>query len=301
MKKAILFNIQRFCVHDGPGIRTTLFFKGCSMNCAWCHNPESKAFFKEISYDDQKCNACGQCILQCPQKRLLKEGSRIVVDPAILCIGCENCTDMCIQEARELAGREKSITQLMKSIEADRLFYEESQGGVTFSGGEALCQIKVLVPLAEQCHTKGIHVAIDTCGNVPYAHFEKILPYTNLVLYDIKHLNSETHRAFTGVGNQLILDNLMKLAETHVAIWLRLPLITGFNATDEYIDKLIDQIRDLRIEQVHLLPYHTIAVDKYRRFGMSYDHNRFNKPSKQWLNETTHKFENAGFKTLIGG
>jgi len=301
MDNGLIFNIQKFSVHDGPGIRTTVFFKGCSMTCDWCHNPESISFNKEVSYDVKKCQSCGFCIGVCPSKALTLDEHVISMDNDKPCIACETCTEYCIQLAREVAGEEKTTAELLKAIEADQAFYNESGGGVTFSGGEALCQIEPLVPLAKACKQRGIHVTIDTCGHVPYEHFERILPYTDLFLYDIKVLDRDQHKNYTGVYNDLILENLNKLLKTDAVVWLRIPLIKGVNANDAFIDQLETWLKGKNFEQIHLLPYHKIAVDKYRRFGRDYKGHHFEKPDDFWLNQVLEKLTQAGYKTLIGG
>lgn len=301
MHEAILFNIQKFCVHDGPGIRTSLFFKGCTMNCAWCHNPESKSFQHEISHDKDKCSLCGNCVNLCPQDRLLIEEGIVKTIKDIKCSGCENCTDMCTQMAREMAGSTNTADTLFEAILSDQKFYETSNGGVTFSGGEVLCQVDMVQELSKKCQKRGIHVAIDTCGNVPYSHFERVIPYTDLFLYDIKLLKDEDHKRWTGVTNKTILDNFNRLVKDHEHVWLRIPIVDGVNATNAFIEDLCLFLQGKQVEQVHLLPYHAIAIDKYRRFGQTYNQDQFARPTDAWLASAKDKLESAGFKTIIGG
>lgn len=301
MNEATLFNIQKFCVHDGPGIRTTLFFKGCTMDCAWCHNPESKSFDHQISHDDEKCTLCGNCVRLCTQDRLIIEKNALKTIRDIKCAGCETCTDMCTQLARQMVGHPHSVEDLFQAVIEDQGFYETSRGGVTFSGGEALCQVDMVLEIAKRCHERGIHVAIDTCGNVPFSSFEKVLPYTNLFLYDIKILDEVDHIRWTGVSNKAILENFNKLLDENVDVWLRIPVIQGVNATDAFIDELCSYLKDKPVQQVHLLPYHEIAIDKYRRFGLNYNPDQFERPTDTWLASAKAKLESAGFKTIIGG
>ncbi|RYD05916.1 hypothetical protein N752_06640 [Desulforamulus aquiferis] len=166
MEKATIFNIQKFCVHDGPGIRTTVFFKGCPLNCLWCHNPESQHFQREILYNQEKCTGCGQCLQSCLYQAIRLDGKYIVQEKK-KCVLCEACIEHCINNAREVSGKEYSLKEVLNEIERDRPFYEQSGGGVTFSGGEALCQIDFVTELAKLCKKRGISVAIDTCGYVP--------------------------------------------------------------------------------------------------------------------------------------
>jgi len=202
MNKAMIMNIQKFCVHDGPGIRTTVFFKGCPLNCIWCHNPESQNFNKEIMFDYEKCNTCGECVKRCKSKAIKITKENLSYDPS-LCSFCEKCIDFCINNARSLVGKKFSISQLMKEIEKDMVFYEESGGGVTLSGGEVMGQIDFVEELVKKCHRKGISVAIDTCGHTPFKNFQKILDYVDIFLYDIKLMDSNKHKKYVGVSNEL--------------------------------------------------------------------------------------------------
>ena len=250
-----IFDIQKFSVTDGPGVRTTVFFKGCNLRCRWCHNPESQHMKRELLFYKEKCTACGSCARHCrtPQR----------------CALCGSCTHYCPTNAREIAGRDVEAEALVAEIMADRLFYESSGGGVTFSGGECLLQADFLLDMLQRCKEQKLHTAVDTAGAVPYEVFEKILPYTDLFLYDIKCIDEELHLAGTGVSNRLILENLRRLSrETSCEIIVRIPVVGGFNDSDEELRRMADFLRPLRLSAVEPLAYHKMGEGKYAALGL---------------------------------
>ena len=241
--QADIFDIQRNCCTDGPGIRTTVFFKGCNLRCRWCHNPES----------------------QCRQTQVLRYPDK--------CTGCGSCKDApvydCPNGAKVICGRAMTVAEVLREVVKDQLFYETSGGGVTFSGGECMLQEDVLEQLLKVCKEQGIHTAVDTAGYVPFQAFEKILPYTDLFLYDVKLLDSQKHKEFTGVGNELILENLGKLIGLGARIWVRIPVIGGVNDTEEEIAAIRKLLQDMGgVEKVELLPYHGLGEHKYAALGL---------------------------------
>lgn len=297
--QALITGIQKFCVHDGPGIRTTVFFKGCPMSCTWCHNPETQNFNKEMMINSEKCTRCGRCADRCPSDSVSMTEGLLTAGPGS-CSHCEACLDFCTAGAREIAGEEWDCERLLQEIEKDRAFYETSGGGVTLSGGEVLSQPDAAVYLAERCHRKGIHVAVDTCGFAPYEVFERIAPFTDLFLFDIKIMDPRLHMDETGVDNRMILMNLKKLTQS-AAVHLRLPLVAGVNADDSHVDAVLDFIKPLRIQQVSLLPYHDTGSFKYQRLGRTGSGIRFATPRESWLETVKVRFELAGHTTKIGG
>jgi pyruvate formate lyase activating enzyme len=294
MAKALIFNIQKFCVHDGPGIRTTVFFKGCPLTCVWCHNPESQNFAPEFLYSFEKCTCCGRCVKCCP------EGAARVDGNSANCLLCGTCADICPNEVRLIAGKEYGLDELLVEIEKDRPFYEQSGGGVTLSGGEALCQINFVEELVQACWQKGISIVVDTCGQVPWACFSRVLNGTDLFLYDLKFGDPVRHKIYTGEDNRQVVTNLRRLCDTGAKVNLRVPLIEGINTDDANIDSIIALTRKLNIGMVNLLPYHDIARDKYKRLNRAY-RNGMSCPPPERLEQIQCRFTKSGFTVKIGG
>lgn len=300
MSSGTIVNIQKYSIHDGPGIRTTVFLKGCALNCWWCHNPESQNPKPEIMFFKERCTSCGSCIKRCPQKAIEFVEGYPVVDES-KCTLCGKCSDFCPSNARELIGKEITVKDLMKEIIKDEAFYDESNGGVTFSGGEPLLHADYLNNVLKSCKSKGIHTTIDTSGFAAWEQFEKIVDNVDLFLFDIKHMNNEKHMEYMGVGNEVILENLKKLSERGSNIYIRMPIIAGVNDDDENIDKAVDFISKLNIIHVNLLPYHKMGMDKYRRLNMAYKLSGLEMPSDEVMSKIADKFKKAGIKIKIGG
>ena len=255
MNKAIFFDIQRNSFVDGPGIRTTVFFKGCNLKCAWCHNPESQSAKPQMMFYKDKCTGCGKCKSVCPYH--LEQ-----------CELCGKCTLYCPVDARKVCGKEHTVDEVLKEVLKDQAFYETSGGGVTFSGGECMLQIDFLAEILKKCKENGIHTAVDTAGHIPFESFEKILSYTDLFLYDIKIFDSQKHKQYVGVGNELILENLKKLFERKAKLWIRIPIIPDVNDSIEEIQKIKDFLKTNGTpEKIELLPYHAMGENKYRAIG----------------------------------
>ena len=277
MPTATIFDIQRCSYVDGPGIRTTVFFKGCNLRCSWCHNPESQNKKTEMLFYKNKCTGCGKCKEKCPNH--LER-----------CDFCGRCTLYCPQDAREICGKEYTVSEVMNIILRDKPFYENSEGGVTFSGGECMLQIDFLTEILKACRENGISTAVDTAGNVPYEYFERILPYTDLFLYDVKCLDSDKHKKYTGVGNASILENLKRLLQTGKRIFVRIPVIPGVNNTVEEmlaIRKLLETFG--MPERVELLPYHAMGEHKYDALGSALT--PFSVPSEDEMSMLKKLFE----------
>lgn len=304
MSKPLVFNIQKYSIHDGEGIRTTVFFKGCPLSCLWCHNPESQRYRRELMYHANRCAACGACAAVCPQKAVTY-GTGTVRLERDLCAGCGTCLDACLLNARELAGREYEIRDLVRELEKDRMFYDQSGGGITLSGGEALAQdMDYMEELARRLFQKGFSVDFDTCGHVPYEHIRRVLPYADTFLYDIKLMDPEEHRTYTGVDNRLILENLKRLSADGGKINVRMPLIEGVNATDRHINAVIAFLLENRISvyRVNLLKYHGTGGGKYEKLGRCYEEGGMAPPSQEWLEHAAEAFRKNGFLNIhIGG
>lgn len=300
MNTAIIFNIQKFSVHDGPGIRTTVFIKGCPLKCLWCHNPESQEVKKQMLFDSNKCVLCETCVKICPQNAITLENNKLMTDPD-KCNHCRQCEVYCIPGARQVAGKEYTVEEIIKEVMKDKVFYEQSNGGVTVSGGEPLIQINFVEELLKRLKEENIHTAVDTCGAVSFESIQRAAPYTDVFLYDIKLMDDEKHREFIGMSNKLILDNLRKLSQIHNNINLRMPIIEGVNADEIHIEKTIDFIKELNIKKVNLLPYHDIARHKYKKLDIVYKDEKMSKPSDGKMQRFKEMFEKKGYETKIGG
>lgn len=274
--RAIIFDIERNSYVDGPGIRTTVFFKGCNLRCAWCHNPESQSAKPQMMFYKNKCTGCGKCKEKCPNH--LES-----------CELCGKCTLYCPHDAREICGKEYTVDEVMREILKDKVFYENSGGGVTFSGGECMLQIETLTELLAKCKENRIHTAVDTAGDLPWMHFERILPFTDLFLYDIKCFTDSLHVDGTGISNKRILENLTHLSQkTSVDIIVRIPIIPTFNDDVSELQHVADFLRPLRIRNVELLPYHSMGEHKYEGLGRVFTH--FDVPDKQAIESSKSLF-----------
>lgn len=402
MGKPLVFNIQKYSIHDGRGIRTTVFFKGCPLSCKWCHNPESQRFEKELLFHADRCTGCGACSLVCQTGAISMKGAESVdfaellsasavsgqdnsgvgfcptsdssdadiampdsraeaaasgfgrcfpgdrgeltVDRQIpwkadfvnqnmrqgrqeafvdmtgasqqeksvlsrmdrtLCRMCGACVAACPHNAREEAGKEYELPDLIRELEKDRMFYEQSGGGITLSGGEPLAQdMDYIEALVRRLHEKGYSVNVDTCGYVPYEHIRRVLPFTDTFLYDIKLLDAKAHRDYTGVDNGLILENLKTLSTDGGKINIRLPLIDRVNATEEYLCDIIRFLQDNAINpyRINLLKYHDTGSGKYARLDRLYDRASMAAPDSEWLEQAASRFRQSGFHNIqIGG
>jgi pyruvate formate lyase activating enzyme len=290
-----IFNVQRFSIHDGPGIRTTVFLKGCNLRCDWCHNPESQRAPREIEFFPDKCIACGACVTACTQgAQLLLDGNKRVYQRD-LCKACGLCVAECFADALLVSGEQRSVDQVVEEIAKDAEYYQTSGGGVTFSGGEPLLQPEFLRALLQACQQRGYHTAVDTAGNVPWERFAAVLPYTNLFLYDIKAFDEDIHRRYTGVSNRLIHDNLRRLSETGNEIWVRIPLVTGVNASSEEITAIAGLLAPLKmVRQVEILPFHTLGAEKYDSLGRSYPAQGYQAPDQAQIDLILAVFETHG-------
>jgi pyruvate formate lyase activating enzyme len=265
-----VFNIQRFSIHDGPGIRTTVFLKGCTLRCLWCHNPESIALAPELAFFPSKCIRCGHCFEACEAGALRLEGEERRYDKT-LCRVCGRCAEVCYAEAIVMEGRDVTAEEVVAEVLKDKAFYDNSGGGATLSGGEPLLQAEFAAEVLARCHASGVHTALDTAASVPWAAFERALPHTDLILLDLKLMDSARHREATGVGNELVLDNACRLAAAERPLIIRVPIIPGHTDDAANVAAIADFVRGFpRLEYLELLPYHRFAEGKYRRLGREY-------------------------------
>ncbi|SHJ57809.1 pyruvate formate lyase activating enzyme [Dethiosulfatibacter aminovorans DSM 17477] len=302
--KGRILNIQKFSIHDGPGIRTTLFMKGCPLECRWCHNPESIGYERDIMIDIEKCSSCGSCARLCAYDALkmveVPEGKVLVKDKN-LCIGCGKCEVYCINEAISIVGRDMEVEDVIGELLKDRLFYEESGGGVTISGGEPLVQADFTAKILKKLKEEGIHTAVDTCGQVPFENFEKVMEYTDLFLYDLKIGDERKHLEYTGASNKRIIGNLKRLSEAGAEITARMIMVDGVNTEDEDIEKAIGILVETDISKINILPYHNISNHKYRKLGKSYNEEGMTVPSGKRMEEIKEMLEEKGYEVAIGG
>lgn len=293
-------NIQKYSIHDGPGIRTTVFFKGCPLKCWWCHNPESQNYQHDIMYYDERCTGCGICIKRCPQEALSFVNGKVVRD-INKCELCGICTDFCPNSAREYVGRDVTVAELMREINKDAIFYEQSGGGVTFSGGEPMTQAPFLLQMLRACKEKGYHTTVDVSGYGKWEDFESILNYVDLFLFDVKLMNDEAHKKYMGLSNEGIFNNLKKLSGAGANMYVRMPLIAGINDDDDNIRLSIDFLKSIDLQQVNLLPYHKMGMEKYRRLNKTYQLTGEERPTEEKMNYIANLFMEAGIKAKIGG
>ena len=264
--KAKIFEIKRFAVHDGDGIRTTVFLKGCPLKCVWCHNPEGLSLKPELAYYEHKCINCGECVSVCPTGAHKMENGSHTFDRS-KCIACGKCVDACLGNALTLYGKEMSVQEILPILLEDKDFYKNSGGGVTISGGECLLYADFCLELLKVLKQNGVNTAVDTCGLVPQSSLEKVLPFTDVFLYDIKAFDSSVHKKCTGYGNEQIIKNLMFLDEKGAKIEIRIPYVPGFNDGEiENIGKFLSGLKN--IIKVRVLPYHNYAGSKYKSLGL---------------------------------
>jgi len=265
--KGLLVEIKRFAVHVGPGIRTTLFLKGCSLACRWCHNPETISSHPEIGLVSRKCIGCESCAAACPEGAHVFRNGAHVFDRAE-CVACGRCVEACLPDALEYYGWEISVSDAVAAVLEDQTFYVQSGGGCTFSGGEPLLQAEFCAGVCERLRETGIHCAIDTSGAVPWESFETVLPQVDLFLYDLKDLDDRRHEECTGFSNRQALENLRRLSSCGVPIEIRIPSIPGINDGDSDLQAAGEFLRDLaNITAVRLLPYNGLARSKYEAIG----------------------------------
>ena len=292
-----IFDLKRYSVHDGPGIRTTVFLQGCPLNCPWCHNPESRPEGSVPAFRADRCLACLACSEVCPQD---VKPSPDNPWPAV-CDQCGRCVGVCPTEARELSGREVDAAAMLAEIERDRLHFEESRGGVTFGGGEPLSQPEFLLDLLRGCRERELHTAVDTTGFAPAEVVDQVAELANLWLFDLKHPDPAAHAALTGQDNTLILTNLERLARAGRDIWLRVPVVPGHTDDAAALRRTAAMARELGIGRLHLLPYHRAAVAKHGRFDLEPPEIGLQPPRPEDLDRLARDLRSPDLDVIIGG
>lgn len=284
--KALVFNIQKCSIHDGPGIRTIVFLKGCPLHCLWCANPESQAYGRELSENRTRCVGCGVCIEKCPLNCIAPDDDDYPVVVRDKCNSCGICTDFCYAKSKRFIGDEMSVEEVVEKIRRDKVYYTKSGGGVTFSGGEPLTHPKFLLEAAKACKQQGIDVAIETCGWGEFEQFAPALDYVDLVFMDIKEIDPEHHRRLTGQDNEKILDNLRRIDALGKNIILRTPVIPGCNDQRENLIGIAELGVTLpHVEGVELLAYHALGENKYSMLGMEYALKGLETPDDETMNK----------------
>lgn len=293
----MIFDIKHYAIHDGPGIRTTVFLKGCPLNCPWCHNPESKKQQPELMWTPTKCLSCQSCVESCPEDALILNGGLYLDE--VFCSVCGKCAEACYPEALKLVGQNMTVSEVIAEIEKDYVFHEESNGGVTFSGGEPLYQPKFINELLAECKKKNIHTALDTCGYADPRLLLDIIGFVDLWLYDIKHMDSKKHKETIGVSNQLILENLRMLKGENVII--RLPLIPGFNDDLLNIKATGCFLQKNNFKNICILPYHSGGIAKQERLITTDIQLIIEPPNDNIVKQVAELLEEYGLNVKIGG
>ena len=296
-KKTLISNIQRFSLDDGEGIRTTVFFKGCNLSCKWCHNPECISAEKLLQYHENKCANCKKCEEICPIGCHSFENGKHLIDRQ-KCEGCGKCTEICPGSALEINGKYYTSEALMEIIKKDCAYYENSGGGVTFSGGEPMLSFSVLKDLLMKCKSENIRTAVDTAGNIPYERYEALFPYVDMFLIDLKIWDDDKLKTYTGGSGKRIKENIKLIAEAGKRVIIRIPVIGSVNDEKEELKKMADFLKDIgKIELVQLLPYHQYGIGKYAISGIKSEQADFYVPSSSFMNEMLELFRAIGLNT----
>lgn len=301
--QACIFDIQPYSIHDGPGIRTTIFFKGCPLHCLWCHNPESNEHQSQLMYYGAKCTGCGSCIRHCPKGAIYENNGKVATDRS-LCTGCGQCSAACLYKAREVKGTLMTVDEVFDQAVADRMFFEASGGGVTVSGGEPLAQPGFVAALMKKLKTEHIHTAIETCGYASWENVKNVLANVDLVLYDLKAMDSGLHQRLTGVKNEGILSNIKAIRnELKKDVILRIPVVPGYNDSRENIEATAVFVKEAleAAPPIHLLPYHSLGDSKRESLENLEEPLDIRPPEDERMQEIKALMEKYGLSVQIGG
>ncbi len=313
--KGHVFDIQRYTLHDGPGIRTGVFLQGCPLRCLWCHSPESCSDAGEIAWMQMLCvgvEKCGECLNACKSgalskgneiySKIAKENIQLIRIDRTACTKCGECAKLCSSKALYLTARMMSVNEVVDIIMKDERYYRRTGGGVTVSGGEPMLQDVFTSAVLKECKSMGLHTALDTSGFAEWAKYEKIMKFVDLVLFDLKHMDSAASLESTGVRNELILENLKKLADWGASIQIRIPVIPGYNDSENNLEETANMCRSLgsSVKLVQILPYHRLGIAKYERIGKSYAMPAVEPPSKSQMEQHKKFFESYGLTVQVG-
>ncbi len=300
--RGMICGLERFAIHDGPGIRTLVFFKGCPLRCRWCSSPHTQRNVPETLHNDVRCESCGLCVERCHLEAVsLSETDGIVIDREV-CDACGECADFCPNQAREVTGKQVTVEELFKEVEKDSSFYRRSGGGVSVGGGEATMQAKFVTAFLQRCKKAYIHTVLETCGYVSTKNWESILEHVDLLYLDLKHMDDATHRDLTGVSNRLILENATRASEL-VPMILRVPVVSGHNDSEENILATAKFVRGLgeNVQRIDLLPYHKLGTHRYDHLGREYDFEDVEAPDDEHMELLKDVVVSAGVEVQIGG
>ncbi len=300
----VVFNIQKYSIHDGPGIRTIVFLKGCPLRCIWCSNPESQELKAQVTFNSSRCVGCNSCIVSCPVRAISLDSLFVRKVDYNRCIGCDKCIQICPAGALQKVGRLMTTQEVLAEVIKDRIFFRKTNGGVTISGGEPFYKYDFFMGLLQEFKAAFLNVAVETTGYTSWENLEGALPLIDIMLYDFKHINSRKHRLYTGVDNSLIIENLKKLGEVDVQVWLRMPIIPGYNDSLEDIENTIDLIKNIKnIQKVSLLPYLKLGSSKYLGLGIIYKLKDIEPPPEEKLKEIESIFKSKlpWLEVQIGG
>jgi len=310
--QVLLTNIQKFSVNDGPGFRTNVFLKGCNMRCAWCHNPETQSFERELSWKKMKCVQCGRCMDACPKDAInppippeeaQQEGATYYKIILERCDVCLQCVAACQYDALQIIGQEYTIDEILDEVEQDRMFYDNSGGGITVSGGEPTVHPEFTGKLLEAAKGRGLHTCMDTTGHCQWEVLQPLLKNVDLVLYDLKHPDSAEHKRLTGVGNELVLENLKKISEMGIPLWVRVPVVPDYNDSMDCHRKVAEILKALPTppERIDLLAFHNWCEDKYKSLGRKWELEEYQATEPGMLRPALEIYKEAGLNATIGG
>lgn len=300
MRSTLVCEIEHYAIHDGPGIRTVVFLKGCPLRCLWCSNPETQRKENELYYNKSSCINCGACIKACKENALNISSEGMVINRN-KCTGCDLCVNVCPTSSLKLVAKTMTVDDVFNEVMKDSLFYNQSGGGVTVSGGEALMNVDFVLDLFKLLKEHYVHTTLETTGFGDTDKLKNLSLYTDLFLFDLKHVDKYTHKTLTGVDNSLILKNLQLLKDLNKEVIIRIPLITNLNDSIENIQNSINIAKENNIKEIHLLPYHTLGLDKYRRLQKNYNLDHIDKPIPEYLNKLKTLIEESKIKCIIGG